>query len=282
MASEIDLLHCFEQCGRLYRARFLAGAERKFPRLREDPLDALAFFLDGYAFERQGASPDYKRLAVEAAESVGELAPQAIWDCFLRLLGTRKPNTALNPLAPKETGFCWRGQPRQTDQASVVELVVQGDCPGGIVHWARDGMAQGRTLETFQALRSVTGIGEKIASFFLRDVATLFGLEVDRDDRHLLQPIGVWVGRAARALWPELPTDWGVWRRAIVQHSLDAGVNPERVNQGMWYFATQVCRSKQPLFDWHLQHGTAQLATDEHAAAFEEAPQGEVQVRRAG
>ena len=282
MEGVTELLQCFERCGQLYRARFLADAERKFPRLRDDPVEALVFFLDGYAFERQGASPDYKRLAVDAVRAVGQLHAQAIWDKFTRLLGKGKPNTALNPLAPAGTPFNWRNQQRQTGQASVVELMLQNDCQRNIVRWAGDGMAEGRTPETFRVLCAVTGVGEKIASFFLRDVAVLFDLEVEQGDRYLLQPIDIWVGRIAQQLWPELPHEWPVWRRAIVQHSLGAGVDPERVNQGMWYFATEVCRSKEPLFDWHLQHGTAQLATDEHFAALDDAGRGDVQVRRAG
>src|SRR5690242_2165994 len=59
---------------RVYVPLFLDENASKFSRRYEDWSEALKFFLSGYAYERQGTSPDYAPTAVAAVDAVLRLA----------------------------------------------------------------------------------------------------------------------------------------------------------------------------------------------------------------
>jgi hypothetical protein len=93
-----------------------------------------------------------------------------------------------------------------------------------------------------QELQSISGVGPKIASFFMRDVACRYDcFPAATQERYLLQPVDVWVRRVAESLGaPAVFADPRPAASFIVEQSLDAGITPERVNQGMWYFSAEV------------------------------------------
>jgi hypothetical protein len=64
-------------------------------------------------------------------------------------------------------------------------------------------ISEGRIAEAHSALKTVWGVGDKIASFYLRDIFWLgHGLNpaVTIEADYLLQPIDIWVERAGQAL----------------------------------------------------------------------------------
>jgi len=229
---------------------------------------ALAFFLDYYAFERQGRSPDYSPAAVDAVYASAGLDPSEIWSRYERLLGGRKLNRANNPLCPRGTPFERGKTSHQTWQPSAVEFIRTDQSPRNMLLWARDELVVDRTAETHRALCSINGIGTKIASFFLRDVAESSGIAVSLD-RHLLQPVDVWVYRLAELTCggPRQRTGEEC-ARAIVEKSLAEDVSPERVNQGMWYFATQVCGSSEYVVKRTIRDGAVWEAIEDHVAGI--------------
>jgi hypothetical protein len=77
-------------------------------------------------------------------------------------------------------------------------------------------------------MRSIRGIGPKIASFFLRDVAICYEIGPDQD-RELLQPVDRWILRFAQLLDDQLP------RSAVSQWM---------ANAGMWYFGARIAPKK--------------------------------------
>lgn len=98
------------------------------------------------------------------------------------------------------------------------------------------------------------GVGDKIASFFLRDVAVLFekGLELNNigsEERKYLQPIDIWVKRCCNYLYKLESKAYNEtvkisdYQHYVVKRCMDDGkyiVNPEKVNMGMWLFASQI------------------------------------------
>lgn len=68
-----------------------------------------------------------------------------------------------------------------------------------IVDATRSDLIGGRVERAFEQLRLVRGIGPKITSFFLRDLAVWFKIEPLRD-REWLQPIDCWVRRYVASL----------------------------------------------------------------------------------
>jgi hypothetical protein len=78
----------------------------------------------------------------------------------------------------------------------------------------------------------------------MRDVACEFNkIPCSSKSRCLLQPIDIWVERAATLLGD---MD-GQPAKFIVEHAEREKCSPERVNQGMWYFGAEIARSEQSL-----------------------------------
>lgn len=114
-----------------------------------------------------------------------------------------------------------------------------------IVTLARTGLTLDHIKIVYEAIQEINGIGPKIASLFIRDVAVFYNI-YPKNDRHLLQPVDVWVNRVFKQLASadRLKTpDTKNIQRWIVESALNAGVRAEAVNEGMWYFSSQIADS---------------------------------------
>ncbi len=90
----------------------------------------------------------------------------------------------------------------------------------------------------YEELQVIFQVGPKIASFYLRDVVSLFNLEsaVPDDFQFCLQPIDVWVKKLAMktGMVVDGDSDNDV-RQAIVRVCGEYGCSPLQFNQGAWY-----------------------------------------------
>lgn len=215
----------------------------------QDPVRALSQFVFGYAFEHQGRSPSYGPIAREVVETLAASAgfwedptsPLRVWESFcnrlLRLPSNTSPNPKINPLCPKGTQYGKQGH-KQTRQLSVVQFAQSRLREQGynIVFWAQSELRKDRGSAVHRELCSINGIGRKIASLFLRDLAWCLGIQVT-NDRALLQPVDVWVRRGVRRLDPTAAGREAEW---IVNQAQAADVSPEAANAGLWYFAALI------------------------------------------
>jgi len=238
----------------LYQAGIMVLDQRALT----DPILALSQFLFGYAFERQGRSPAYAPIARHVIETLAtrkafwqdEEMPQRVWASFCSTLAKirqdAKPNPMNNPLCPHGYSYPGKRGLKKTSQLSVLEFVQQRliACDYNMVAWATHMLRDGHVQTAHDALCWINGVGPKIASFFLRDVAWCFGIEV-ADRRDLLQPVDVWVERTAQQLDPAAKGRPAAW---IVEESEAAGVLPEAVNAGLWYFGALIAGSEFRLF----------------------------------
>jgi hypothetical protein len=112
-----------------------------------------------------------------------------------------------------------------------------------IVSFSVDRIKQGLLEKHYQQLQAtapggITQVGPKIASFYLRDVVSLFGLErfVSDDAAFCLQPVDVWVEKIAyrSKLVPEKSSHAAI-RNAILSRCRAIGISPVVFNQGAWY-----------------------------------------------
>jgi hypothetical protein len=115
--------------------------------------------------------------------------------------------------------------------------------------YAKAGLEGEELREVHNEIKGINGIGSKITSLFLRDVATFYNV-YPRDNRTLLQPIDIWVRRIVKKLGGPVtePSEQNLKvdekaRNWIVNESSKESVCPEKVNQGMWYFASQIAGS---------------------------------------
>jgi len=206
-------------------------------RLAGDRDYGLKLFFFTWAFERAGAPRAYRIAAVRAVSSLKGSQAE-----LPKLFGKFCAGKTLARATGPESRF-WKGgvpavDPKigDFDVRSIVKLVGHGELG-----------------EAFQKL-ALKGIGHKLRAFFLRDLVTLMDAEPklggDREAYLWCQPIDVWVRFAAEELCgtrtiPRVhraSTKYRLSRAdlsaatSIVDLSIEAGVSPLKVNQGIWYF----------------------------------------------
>jgi hypothetical protein len=256
-------LDFFIQVSGLFRARFQDPLWEKYKAAASDWKAAACLFLEGYAFERQGRSPSYPHAAVQAVEQVADYQcspdfARKVWKEFEALI--REAHRAFDG-TPSEAKTNPTGEAKTNRTSEVktnpdINPLYHKDCNAGakpclwcafsgenIVRAAREALSTDRVKEFWEKrLQGIRGIGPKIASFFLRDVAVRYGLSPTHD-RDLLQPVDLWVSRTvrymARAEGEPLPNDEWAVRRWVVSKC----DQPEQANQGIWYFGAQIAQS---------------------------------------
>lgn len=242
------MLERFERMAVLYGHRYMRPIWQENGAGEDDPWLSLRLFLRMYAFERQGRSPDYAFAAVDAVDlnrsmPLNSASPSQVWSSFVRLLGDKRPNHANNPLCPKGTTYD-RLFKRSKHQSTVKNLsaieVAYEIVPSTLVGWARDHLQRRAVREAHERFCSINGVNHKIASFFLRDVAREFQL-APVSDRHLLQPIDVWIRFVVQTLAGDATMEDGDCAQWILERAAD----PEALNQGIWYFCADVAESSR-------------------------------------
>jgi hypothetical protein len=227
-----QIITLLSQTACLFHARYRVPLIKKYPNLLTDPFDALCYFLEGFAFERQGASPNYRSTAADivmTSKSIhnGKIA-KMVWGKFIEANHGKGVNPNVNPL--------YHQSANRIKNCKCVWCALKGS---NIVAHTKESLENGETEKIFIYLTSIRGIGHKIASLFMLDISTCYAIKVELS-RQLLQPIDLWVRRAVCRLAgnPNLKdkdvADW------IVNNCKQ----PEVANQGFWYFGSQISRSE--------------------------------------
>jgi len=216
--------------------------------VENDPWASLMLLLSSYAFERQGRSPDYSHAAVDTIEQL-RLRPltqnsnQEAWCIFSEKLNNTALNHVNNPLCPRGTRCFrnYRGNRREAtvQNKSIIELLTDNLGNQSLIKWAKDQINDNRIADAHTILCQVNGISNKIASFFLRDVACNYAL-TPRQNRPLLQPIDVWIRFVVHELSGEQLNDTN-----CANYIVNESQEPERINQGIWYFCAEVVKSSR-------------------------------------
>lgn len=218
----------------------------RFPSYNKHWIDALKLFLRAYAFEKAGAPKSYKEKAVLALENCkgfldSEEASQKVWDEFKSLLRDTLPGAERNPLNP--------GREAPFDAVYFCKTHVAPDNQNLYLFSLRNIRAN-KVWKAHASLQRIRGIGPKIASLFLRNIALENGItDVGLRDRDLLQPIDVWLRRSAEQLLSpqkSFKKDCDA-ARALVHLADEAGCCALRLNAGCWYFGSQVAKTEQML-----------------------------------
>lgn len=207
-----------------------------------EPGAALRWVLGTQALSRAGAEHYYRQmhevfrsLDSEPGPVTGLLrrqdAADLIWCRFEYACEHASPSKKANP---------------RMNQPVVEGLVALAEAhlDASLVQWVAECLAgPAGAQQCFLKLVAVRGLGTKIAAMILRETAWLYGLEsrVPRPDLFLLQPIDIWLRRAAAVLWPDLESpeapDFMVARR-IAETCANLGVSGCELNQGAWYFGS--------------------------------------------
>lgn len=273
----------FAEVNGIYEARFLQPLWQKYSPHEDDDWKALAIFLEGYAFARQGAPANFGHAACDAIQecrNAGLLltdvnAAQEIWDRFSAILKANL-NYAVNPLCPGGISYERRYKGKTitatTHNMSVVEFLsalAKENKSANIITWAKKGLQEEKTRDIHKALSGINGIGDKIASFFFRDVASFYSISPLKY-RYLVQPIDVWIRRISKQLMNLEPVDEEI-AKWIVEEATKDNVTPEAVSQGMWYFGSQIAGSEYRVSKALDNLGYANSLINEHMEALRQA-----------
>lgn len=231
--TNLDMLKMFEAVSVLFRASYQEPLWGKYCNHLDNSIDAGCIFFGGYAFEHQGRSPSYSPAAIKAIKMSEDNhdSPQEIWKNFGSFLNNKGLNKDINPLY-HDDNLC-----------NTKEMCIW--CALGsenIVSVSKEDLDFDKIKAAHDRLKRIRGVGNKIASLFLRDVAVNYNLTPVKD-RWLLQPVDIWVRRIVQSLNESKEMDNKGIAEWIVVRCKECNINPEQCNQGMWYFAARIAGS---------------------------------------
>ena len=217
-----------------------------------DPIHALGVIYGYFLFARAGGeTAGYDKVALAALETTlkrggglfdTNLPSERIWDEFVVECG--KKNMGVNEKLNKPA------------IVGVLDLAKELTTSGNnIVSWiASKATGDGNLRDCHFRLFAIGGVGPKLASFLIRDIIAIHGLEdrVDIESSPFLQPVDRWVFRASADLfYPDanfllkdglsekilaFPTHMA---QTIVSGCKKFNVSPIKYNQGAYYFGSQ-------------------------------------------
>lgn len=207
--------------------------------LREDWYEALKFFF-GRSFmrgRRDQISVDFMNKAIKALD-----------DFNLKNNRPNKFNRNKNWKEILENKLQESGVNNKYDRGmvlSTIEFILNLD-GYNLINYSLQKIENCKIENIYKEIDSLTAVGDKIVSFFLRDIACIFDLTIQNDKQIFLQPIDTWVGRILEKLSIAQKSDIDKAlsgnknslkrvREAIIKKCNDAKISSIEFNQGAWY-----------------------------------------------
>jgi hypothetical protein len=217
-------LRSVEEYGRTYVNQYLAKARDCLDGIRTDPLQALEFmhsklFMRG---RRDAVSVTFRDRTAAALQRYGVLE-----DIDLTGLGDYLQAQGVNNRHDRRMVI-------ESVRFVRTELTAQG---GNVYNWAVKAIHDGRSRDAHLALDAIHAVGDKLASFYLRDVVFLEEMEDDISvtDYRYFQPVDTWVLRLGRSLKLIDKADAGsAAKDKLISACLAADVSPLLFNAGAW------------------------------------------------
>lgn len=129
------------------------------------------------------------------------------------------------------------GTGRERDREMVLDTLrfIVNNCEGyNMLEYSVKSIKNGNIEELSKKLHNIISIGDKIASFYLRD--TVFVYELDNylkpEDYHYVMPIDTWVRQISNKIGIEADA------KAMATACQQNGVSPIKFNQGAWYIGS--------------------------------------------
>ena len=123
----------------------------------------------------------------------------------------------------------------------VLAIMEQKTEDMNIANYVKKQIDEQKTKAAHKFVDNIKGIGPKIASFYLRDIAYLAGLEKKGiNDPFLLQPMDTWLEQTYIIMEGEKPANREEKQKFFVGICLEAGCSPIEFNQGAWFAGSQI------------------------------------------
>ena len=218
-------------------------------KVRQDWWFALLFFFDRAFYQGRNdlLSARFERANVKALDSclVGSTSADKLSSLtqYRHWLQSECWKASDNPLwnalcQTYEIGVGKRyGTGRERDREMVLDTLqfIVNNCEGyNILEYSIQSIKNGNIEELSKKLHNIISIGDKIASFYLRD--TVFVYELDNylkpEDYHYVMPIDTWVKQISNKIGVEADA------KAMATACQQNGVSPIKFNQGAWYIGS--------------------------------------------
>lgn len=106
-------------------------------------------------------------------------------------------------------------------------------------------MLDNNLKEVFDSIKSIRGVGNKIASFYLRDIYMLSPHHIKNlDSKHLLQPIDVWTRRAGRIIKSDSNATDKQCAEALLEIEEKYGLIAGSSNVAFWVFGAKIAENE--------------------------------------
>ena len=243
--SQINIAKFLKKVSPIYQNYFLW--KKLFREQFENGYKALICFLKNYAYERQGAAAAYSKIALKCFSNRYQDGhnwrvptkddAKDLWEDY-KNIAKRDYN-----LFDNRTGKVKVNQthnPVNADRGVVDKLVSNNAL--NIAVYIRDLISCGDTTKAYNFIKEIRGIGEKIASFYLRDIAYLARLDEENiSDLYLLQPIDTWLEQTFKILFNfDVPKNLQEKQKLIVDLCKESKVSSISFNQGAWVLGSQI------------------------------------------
>jgi hypothetical protein len=225
----------------------------------ECPKIALKIFLKDYAFEKSGAAMAYKYMAVKAInntkinfKNIKDEEIKNLWKEFEKQKTENDEiglNVNCNPLFTNKDS-------NNRAKHSILTVLRMNNIEN-LADGIYKKLSIGEINKAYDLLIKIRGIGPKIASLYLRDIAFLKKNELFNDrinlskneNYYLLQPIDTWLEQAFKILDNKNIKNADEIKNEIIRICLKNGVNALEFNKGAWYFGSRLAKTYKRLKD---------------------------------
>lgn len=246
-ALQLNAAQFFDKISAVYKNGLVY--HEKFIRQFDNGYKALRVFLDTYAYARQGAAAAHPQIACECISreyvdaqnwhkpTISEA--KHLWSVYRKIAMDSFNLLDKKTGKVKVNGDC---NPMNSDKGIIFQLASNNI--ENIAGHVRTLIKNGNTHNAYDFIKSIKGIGDKIASFYLRDIAHFADdiEESDIVDVHLLQPIDTWLEQILKILFNSdiMKLSLRNKQKQIVNLCREAKVSCLSFNQGAWLFGSQI------------------------------------------
>lgn len=140
-----------------------------------------------------------------------------------------------------------KGVNNEMDRKMVIETIdlvftLPQKYKNNIVQFSISEIKKNKINDVYKSLDSIHGVGDKIASFYLRDVILIYQLEnyLSNYDYKYCQPIDTWIRKLGQGLGiSSKRTSDSDLKTTIIEECKKAKVSPVSFNAGAWIFAAK-------------------------------------------
>ncbi len=118
-----------------------------------------------------------------------------------------------------------------------------------LAFYVKELLEANKVKEAYAFVDKIRGVGPKITSFYLRDIAYLLSIdETQINNSDLLQPIDIWIERVLEIIFPTTEfTNYKQEQMAIIELCNEAEVSAIAFNQGAWEFGSRIAENQDRL-----------------------------------